>query len=167
MHHTYCQMTTCWTRIDHGTAVEVQNGRGRYSRRHNDVNSRRLSRCPRNPAGRCERPSPRTPASACAWSKCGSRISEQRWRSFRERRKPSRDPTRNRKRSEGRKVRTAITVRALFHPIHIYLTSENSVENSDIFSTRLDSRFLILKFLVDPEMQNFKYHLDTIYFPNR
>lgn len=133
MRHIYCQMTTCWMRIDHGTAVEVQNGRGRFSRRHNDVNSRRLSRCPRNPAGRCERPSPRTPASACAWSKCGSRISEQRWRSFRERPKPSRDPTKNRKKNEGRKVRIAITVRAFFT---LSRFRENSVENSNIFSTR-------------------------------
>lgn len=132
MHHIYCQMTTYWMRIDHGTVVEVQNGRGRYSRRHNDVNSKRLSRCPRNPAGRCGRPSPRIPASACAWSKCGFRISEQRWRSFRERPKLSRDPTKNRKRSEGRKVRTVITV-SIFSR---YLSSENSVKNSDIFSTR-------------------------------
>lgn len=148
MRHIYCQMTIYWMRIDHGTAVEVQNGRGRYSRRHNDVNSRPLSRCPRSPAGRCGRPLLRIPGSACAWSKCGSRISEQRWRSFSVRPKPSRDPTKNRKRSEERKVRIAITVRAFFTLSH---ASERIPWRIQIyFQHDRFQKFLTLKFLVDP-----------------
>lgn len=108
---------TYWTRIDHGTAVGVRNGRGRSLRRHSDVSLRRLSRCHQSLAERCAKHSPRTPASACAWSKCGSRINARRWRSFSGKPKRSPGPTKSRRKSEGQKVRTAITVSGLFHPI--------------------------------------------------
>lgn len=108
---------TCWTRIDHGTAVGVRSGHGRSLHRHSDVNSRRPSRCLRNPAGRCAKHSPRTLASACVWFKYGSRISARRWRSFSGRPRRSPDPIKSPRKSGGRKARTAITVSGLFHPI--------------------------------------------------
>lgn len=110
-------MMTYWTRIDHETAVGVRNGRGRSSRRHSDVSLRRLSRCLRSLAERCAKRSPRTPASACAWYKCGSKISARKWRSFSGKPKRSPDPTKSQRKSEGQRVRTAITVSGLFHPI--------------------------------------------------
>lgn len=110
-------MMTYWTRIDHGTAVGVRNGRGRSLHRPSDVSLRRLSRCLRSLAERCAKHSPRTPASACAWSKSGSRISARRWRSCSGKPKRSLGPIKSRKRSEGQKVRIVIIVSYLFHSI--------------------------------------------------
>jgi len=117
-------MMTYWTRIDHGMAVGVRNGRGRFLRRHSDVNSRRLLRCLRSLAGKFAKHSLRTLALACAWFKCGSRISARRWRNFSGRPKRSPDPIKSQRRSEGRKVHTAITVSGLFHLISSELYRE-------------------------------------------
>lgn len=140
---------TYWTRIDQGTAVGVQNDRGRFSRRHNDVNSRRPSRCLRSPVGRYEKPSPRTLVSACALFKYGSKISVQRWRSFREKPKLSPDPTKSRRKSEGRKVRIATTVRT-FPQYHFNRENLSHI----CFNTTDPSWFL--GFLLDPK-KDFKY----------
>lgn len=140
---------TCWTRIDHGTAVGVRSGRGRFLRRHSDVNSRRPSRCLRSPAGRCAKHSPRTLASACAWFKYGSRISARRWRSFSGKPRRNPDPIKSPRKSEERKVRTVITVSGLFYPISWEFCREF---NRYFFNMHMTAPwFLILKFPLDPE----------------
>lgn len=148
-------MTTYWTRIDHGTAVGVRNGRGRFLRLHSDVNSRRPSKCLRSLAGRCAKHSLRIPASACAWFKCGSRISARRWRSFSGRPKRNPDPIKSRRKSEGQKVRTAITVS---DPINFFSSYWprilSRIQPLLFFNVHTTvPRFLILKFLFDPERE--------------
>lgn len=142
-------MMIYWTRIDHGTAVGVRNGRGRSLRRRSDVSLRRLSRCLRSLAERCARRSPRTPVSACAWSRCGSRISARKWRSCSGRPKRSPDPIKSRRRSEEQKVRTAITVSGPFHPYQFGILIRE-FNRYFLMCAPTTPEFRIPKFLLDP-----------------
>lgn len=134
-------------RIDHGMAVEVRNGRGRSLRRHSDVNLRHPSRCRRSLAGRYAKHSLRILVSACAWFKYGSRISGRRWRSFSGKPKRSLDPTKNQRKSEEQKVRTAITVSGPFYWFKVLLVKIRPL----FLNVRMTTlKFRILKFLFDP-----------------